>query len=255
MILKARRTQKKNPRCGSSPDPENWPLLTIESPVAQWLEHLSKSLRVMHDQVQIPSGNQIFSEFSLLLISWWKSANLICKFCFGSMKEQIIIYVDPLDINFFTLFLVSLDHCYFVLMTLCNIKLFAFLFPSQIRTRAISHCWAEGITQRPWLIAWWLCLGDVFVAQILFGLSTQLKNTLQEITAPNTWMLCLIICIIQYYINFYWIRWRSYMNEDWMYHILRSCKTFNVFPKFICYPLHYYNKHTVLCTRGLKLVI
>ena len=53
-------------RCGSSQKTHITPLLAIESPVAQWLEHPTRSRRVM---VQIPSGTRIFSESMSLDIS------------------------------------------------------------------------------------------------------------------------------------------------------------------------------------------
>ena len=46
--------------------PTNWPLLTIESPVAQWLEHPTRSRRVVGSNPIWDS--EFFSESTFLLI-------------------------------------------------------------------------------------------------------------------------------------------------------------------------------------------
>ena len=46
--------------------PTNWPLLTIESPVAQWLEHPTRSRRVVGSNPIWDS--ELFSESTFLLI-------------------------------------------------------------------------------------------------------------------------------------------------------------------------------------------
>ena len=51
--------------------PTNWPLLTIESPVAQWLEHPTRSRRVVGSNPIWDSeffSESIFSESTFLLI-------------------------------------------------------------------------------------------------------------------------------------------------------------------------------------------
>ena len=60
--------------------PINWPLLTIESPVAQWLEHPTRSRRVVGSN---PIWGSDFSEFSTNLIYHLKQEtkqNFIYKF-------------------------------------------------------------------------------------------------------------------------------------------------------------------------------
>ena len=72
--------------------PINWPLLTIESPVAQWLEHLTRSRGVW---VQIPSGARMFSEFSKHLIYhvFVVSSSLLLLIMMMMMMMMMIIII------------------------------------------------------------------------------------------------------------------------------------------------------------------
>ena len=63
--------------------PTNWPLLTIESPVAQWLEHPTRSWRVM-------GSNPIWgSDFFRVL----QTFNLSCVCCFiFKLQEKLNVW-------------------------------------------------------------------------------------------------------------------------------------------------------------------
>ena len=61
--------------------PTNWPLLTIESPVAQWLEHPTRSRRVVGSNPIDIWDSDFFSELSLHLYHVVVVSSLVYSLC------------------------------------------------------------------------------------------------------------------------------------------------------------------------------
>ena len=83
--------------------PTNWPFLTIESPVAQWLENPRRSRRVVDSN---PIWDSDFSEFSLHLISL-----VAFKKLFGHSRLEVAKKINN-----------SFYFYYWFCFLLCNLK-------------------------------------------------------------------------------------------------------------------------------------
>ena len=83
--------------------PTNWPLLTIESPVAQWLEHPTRSRRVVGSNPIWDS--EFFSESTFLLIFNNNNENNII---IRTSPQSLLLFITKCICNYLIYIMVDL---------------------------------------------------------------------------------------------------------------------------------------------------